>query len=404
MAAANYEDADMNIDFDARLERTNTQSVKFDKRDVVFGNKDVIPLWVADTDFAVPECVTVALRERINHPIYGYSAYPQSLKNAVIGWFKRKHQVDIDPQWLVIAPGVMTSVAAFVQAVTSENEGVIVQPPVYHVFFPAVTHNSRKLVLNPLVKTPTGYDMNLPELNELAAAGARALIFCSPHNPVGRVWSKEELVSLMDISRRHKMNIVSDDIHCDLTYEGERHQFLFELATEDDLLVTTIAPNKTFNIPALGLSALIIKNPTLRKQLQKVFDQLLLGGVNPLSAAAMEAVYAGEADDWHSQLMTYLQVNRDFVHHFFAERDLGIKANCPQATFLSWLDCRDLGMTDAQLKQFFVEECGLGLSPGASFGLGGEGFMRINLGTRTEVLQDALHRIENAIKLRFHRP
>lgn len=379
------------------LERSNTDCLKYDRRAQVFGKDDVLPLWVADTDFAVPECVTDALQKRIAHPVYGYSLYPDSLKVAVIGWFKRKHNVEIKPEWLMFAPGVMTSIGAFIQAFTKPEQGIIVQPPVYQLFYSAITQNNRKLLLNPLLNKGQRYEMNLVELETLARDGAKALIFCSPHNPVGRVWRKDELTSLLDIARRHQLYIASDDIHSDLVFEGNRHQFLFELTDEQDQLITTIAPNKTFNTPAFGLSVLIIKNQRIREEMQRIFDGLMLGGVNPLSATAMEAVYSGKADAWHNELVKYLQANRDLVTQFFESKNLGIKANSPEATFLTWLDCRDLKMTDAELKHFFIEECGLGLSPGRQFGEQGSGFMRMNLGTQRSIITEALERIELAI-------
>lgn len=379
------------------IERSSSNCLKYDRRAQVFGKEDVLPLWVADTDFAVPECVTRALQKRIEHPVYGYSLYPDSLKTAVIGWFKRKHNVEIKPEWLMFAPGVMTSIGAFIQAFTEPEQSIIVQPPVYQLFYSAVTQNKRKLLFNPLLNKKQKYEMNFAELETLAKDGAKALIFCSPHNPVGRVWRKDELTSLLDIARRHQLYIASDDIHCDLVFEGNRHQFLFELTDEQDQLITTIAPNKTFNTPAFGLSVLIIKNQRIREKMQRIFDGLMLGGVNPLSATAMEAVYSGEADAWHNELVKYLQANRDLVTQFFESKNLGIKANSPEATFLTWLDCRDLKMTDAELKRFFIEDCGLGLSPGRQFGEQGSGFMRMNLGTQRSIINEALERIEQAI-------
>lgn len=391
----------MTTSFDNALERAQTDSLKFDKRDAIFGRADVQPLWVADTDFAVAPAISNALQARLDHPIFGYSLYPEAVYTSVIGWFKRKHGVEIKREWLMFAPGVMTSIAAAIRATTQPGDGVIVQPPVYHVFFPAIINNARVQINNPLVYSNGDYQLNLSEFEQQVREGARALIFCSPHNPVGRVWRKDELAQLLAIARQNRTTVISDDIHCDLAYSGHRHQFLFELADEQDALITTIAPNKTFNIPAFGLSLLIVKNPQLRRALQQEFDALLLGGVNPLSVAALGAAYGGQSDQWHDELMAYLQANRDFVHDFFATRDLGIKANLPQATFLTWLDCRALGLSDTQLKRFFVEDCALGLSPGTGFGSGGAGFMRLNLGTSRVQLEAALLRIETACNSRL---
>ncbi|HTF95664.1 MAG TPA: PatB family C-S lyase [Cellvibrio sp.] len=385
----------MTFNFDLPIRRENTNSVKFDGRQQYFGVADVSPLWVADMDFAVPECVSVALRERLEHPVFGYSLYPESLYQVTIDWFLRRHQWKIEREWLLMAPGVVPSLFAAVQAFTREGEGVIVQSPVYFPFFSAVTTNHRTLINNPLREVNSRYEMDLEHLEQCARQGARMLILCTPHNPVGRVWSATELNRVLEIARRYDLTILSDDIHCDLVYPGIQHTMLGRLAQPGDKIITTIAPNKTFNIPGLGLSALVIPDKTQRDAIKQVFDQLHVGNNNPFSIVAYEAAYRG-GDQWLDALMRYLNVTRDFVADFLEKNIPEIRLAKPEATYLLWLDCRGLNLSDAALRDFFIRDCQLGLSPGTVFGAGGSGFMRMNIGVRLEVIKDALMQIKNS--------
>jgi cystathionine beta-lyase len=234
-------------------------------------------------------------------------------------------------------------------------------------------------------------------LERCAADGAKLLLLCSPHNPVGRVWTKTELLQLLDIARRYDLTILSDEIHADLVFPGEQHTTLSTLANASDKIITAVAPSKTFNIPGLGLSALIVPNPEQRVKLQKVFDSLHLSNTNPFSITAFEAAYRG-GEAWLDNLLIYLRDNRDFVRDYLTKNLPGIRLIQSQGTYLLWLDCRDLGMNDAQLKDFFVQQAKVGLNPGESFGLGGSGFMRLNIAAPRAVIAEALTRISNALK------
>lgn len=388
----------MTFDFDLVINRENTSSVKFDGRQQYFGTSDVSPLWVADMDFAVPDCVTRALQERINHPIFGYTLYPETIYESIIDWFQRRHQWTIEREWILFAPGVVPSLFAAVQAFAKEGEGVITQSPVYFPFFSAVTTNNRKLLNNPLREVDGYYEIDFEHLEYSAQQGARLLMLCTPHNPVGRVWSEEELQRVLDIARRYDLTILSDDIHCDLVYSGVKHRMLGLLAQPGDKIITTIAPNKTFNIPGLGLSALIIPDPTQRKAMRLMFESLHVGNTNPLSMAAFEAAYR-EGDEWLDGLMRYLESTRDFAVNFIKENipEIGIRA--PEATYLLWLDCRKLGMSDSELKSFFIHECKVGMNPGYVFGDGGGGYMRMNIGVRRSVIKLALENIKEKLDL-----
>ena len=389
----------MSYDFDKIIVRNDTASVKQDGRAGYFGTADILPLWVADMDFAAPEAVTEALTRRAEHPVYGYTFYPESMYGALIDWLKKRHGWTVERDWIVMAPGVVTSLFASVMAFAEPGDGVIVQPPVYAPFFSAVTTNQRRLIENPLMLVDGVYYIDFEHLERCAADGAKMLIFCSPHNPVGRVWSKAELQQLLEITRRYDMTILSDEIHGDLIYPDEKHITLAMLASERDKIITTIAPSKTFNIPGLGLSALIVPNPVQRIALKKVFDSLHLSNTNPFSIAAFEAAYRG-GEAWLDALLIYLRDNRDFVSDYLKKNIPAIRLIQPQGTYLLWLDCRDLKMTDLQLEAFFVTEAKVGLNSGKSFGKGGNGFMRLNIASPRSVIAEALNRIATTLNTR----
>ena len=389
----------MSFDFDREISRDGTASVKHDGRAAYFGTRDVLPLWVADMDFAAPEAVIRALSERAAHPVYGYTFYPDGLFLALISWLKKRHQWEVEREWILMAPGVVPSLHAAVMAFAQPGEGVIVQPPVYFPFFSAVTSTGRRLILNPLHLENGRYTIDFPHLERCAADGARLLLLCSPHNPVGRVWSRGELEEILRIARRYNLVILSDEIHADLVYPGQRHTTLATLSNDADNLVTAVAPSKTFNIPGMGLSSLIVPNPAHRTELGKVFDSLHIGHSNPFSIAAFEAAYRG-GEAWLDSLLDYLQDTRNFVAAYLAEHLPAIRLIQSEGTYLLWLDCRGLSMNDAQLGDFFVHMAGVGMSPGTIFGEQGSGFMRLNIGTPRKVIAAALERIVHALNAR----
>lgn len=395
----------MSRTFDRLISRENTNSVKWDARRDVFGLENVIPLWVADMDFAVPTAVTRAIIERAEHPIYGYTYFPDSLYQSMIGWFKERHDWEIQREWILMAPGVVPSLNAACMAYAEPGEGVIIQPPVYSPFFTSVRDSGRVVIENSLelketdIGAPAEYRMDLNHLAECAArSDARILLLCSPHNPVGRVWSDGELRAVLDIARRHGLVVVSDEIHCDLTFRDKpRHNVLANLAGPEDDIVTAVAPSKSFNMPGLGLSALVIPDTGRRNIMRAALESMHLPQCNPFSVAGFEAGYR-HGGPWLDDLIEYLQANRDFVIETVRERLPGIQVYASEGTYLLWLDCRGLGLEDAELKRFFVCEASIGMNPGLSFGHQGSGFMRMNIGCPRSVLYNALVQIEAALK------
>ncbi len=394
------------FNFDAVISRQGTHSEKWDGRQQQFGNANICPLWVADMDFASPPCVVEALQARALHPIYGYTQHPSSLFSAVIGWLERRHHWQITQDWILMVPGVVTALHAAALALVPENAGIIVQPPVYFPFFSSVTKTQRKLLLNPLQLQNGHYTIDFAQLKQLAPE-AHMIVLCSPHNPVGRVWQKFELLQLLRIAKHHNLLIFSDDIHADLILPGHQHQMLAALVTDPDCaefaefintnVITAVAPSKTFNIPGLSLSSLIVPNPELRKKLQNTLGLLHIGIFNPFSIAACEAAYT-HGDDWLDALMLYLNNTKHRVADYLIKNLPQIKLIEPQGTYLLWLDCRALNLDDKQLQRFFIEDCGLGLSPGVIFGEAGQGFMRLNMGAPQSLIMEALDKVAAALQ------
>lgn len=384
------------FDFDQIISRADTASEKWDGREAYFGRADVTPLWVADMDFAAPPEVTAALVARAQHPVYGYTMADAAVYSSLIDWLDRQFGWQVERDWIVLTPGVVPSIYAAVQAMTQPGQGVIVQPPVYAPFFSAVTANGRALLQNPLRLEHGRYLMDFAQLEQCAQQGAKLLLLCSPHNPVGRVWQRDELETLLNIARRYRLAVFSDEIHADLIYPEYRHTPLATLARDGDVMITAVAPSKTFNIPGLGLSALIIPDAGVRQTMVAAFASLHVHSTNPFSLTAFTAAYR-HGGEWRDALMLYLRDTRDAVMQYLALHLPRIRTIAPEGTYLLWLDCRELGMSDAQLQAFFVQQCRLGMNPGHVFGQGGSGFMRLNLASPRAVVLAALARVAIAL-------
>jgi cystathionine beta-lyase len=383
------------FDFDQIRNREGTNSLKYDARKSLFGRDDVIPMWVADMDFASPSAVTKALQARANSPIYGYTDFPDSLYDAMMAWFKKRHSWAIKREWIMMCPGVVPSLHAAAMAFAARGESIIVQPPVYFPFFSAVSNTGRSLIANKLALQNNRYTIDFDALEE-SAKKAKMLFLCSPHNPVGRVWGQEELTRIINIAEKHQLVIFSDEIHADLIYPEATHHPLASLTDAVEHIITAVAPSKTFNIAGLGLSALIVPNADYRQKLHMAFETLHVSAANPFSLVAFEAAYAhGEA--WLDALLTYLTKTRDYVIDYLNKHIPQIKCLMPEGTYLLWLDCRALGLSDQALKHFFIHQAGIGLSPGTLFGDGGSGFMRMNIGMPRQVIKEALENIRHAL-------
>jgi cystathionine beta-lyase len=383
------------FDFDREIDRTGMHSVKYDSRLAVFGKTDVIPAWVADMDFAASPAVIRALTERAQHPIYGYTLFPDSLFDALIAWLQRRHNWVVQREWIVMCPGVVPSINAAVMALTQPGDAIIIQPPVYFPFFSAATQTNRQLLQNPLRLDNGRYTIDFDHL-EQCARQAKFLLLCSPHNPVGRVWQPEELERLLQLAAAYNLVIFSDEIHHDLIYPDQQHHVLAALAHNQSSVITAVAPSKTFNIPGLNLSVLIIPDKTMRNAVIQVFNSLHVNASNPFSVTAFEAAYRG-GEAWLEALKIYLRDTRNAVESYLAEHLPEIKTIPAEGTYLLWLDCRAMNLNDAELKHFFIHQAGVGLNPGVQFGQEGSGFMRLNIGAPRQTVLRVLEKIRLAM-------
>jgi cystathionine beta-lyase len=374
--------------FDETIPRAGTDSLKYDLREKLFGHAEVTPLWVADMDFATPACILHALRQRLQHPVLGYSLRTVEMRQALVDWLAHQQGWQINSDWIVFSPGVVPSLALAVQAFSRPGDAVIVQPPVYPPFFSCVERNDRRLLRNPLQLRDNRFHMDMEGLEGLLKQGASLLLLCSPHNPGGRVWSLDELQALVALCERYDCLIVSDEIHADLCYSGERH---CPTARLSDRVVTLTSPGKTFNIAGITPSATLIANADIRTRFERQLQANHLTDGNLLGNVAFGAAYRQGAA-WRTALMDYLAGNQAAALGFVHRQWPSIHAMPAQAGFLLWLDCRALGLRGDALSRFFIDR-GLGLSPGFSFGVEGDGFMRLNFALPRDQLMAALGRI-----------
>lgn len=388
----------MRYDFDRLIERKKTDSAKWDNVNTLFGSDDVLPLWVADMDFPAPAPVVEAIVRRAEHPIYGYTRVPAGLIQAILQRMDNRFGWKIDPSWIVFTPDVVSAVNAAVRAYSGPGGKVIVQSPAYPPFWSSVTNSGAKSVPNELKLVDGRYEIDFHALGQdFKDPMVRAMILCNPHNPVGRVWSPQELTRMGELAQASKVPVISDEIHCELLYKGQRH-YPFASLSEEFLMnsVTCMSPSKTFNLAGLRSAFAIIPNENLRAKFNEARAGLM-GGVGLFGYVAMEAAFR-YGDEWLEQVMEYIEGNRDFAIGFLRENVPAIVPIKPDGTYLLWLDCRKLSLAPTELKGFFNSKAKVGLNDGPSFGVGGQGFQRLNLGCPRSVLEEALKRIETAVR------
>ncbi|MFD1956014.1 MalY/PatB family protein [Paenibacillus thailandensis] len=391
----------MKYDFNLAVNRMGTRSIKWEpafleKLDAA----DTLPLWVADMDFVSPNCVVDALRERVGHRVFGYPFADGDYYDAVTGWLSKRHGWAVKPEWISVTPGIVPALSFIVRALTEPGDGVIIQEPVYAPFRQTVEGHGRTLLNNRLVQTDGYYRMDFDDLERKASLPeAKLLIMCSPHNPIGRVWTEEELRRVGDICLKHGVIVVADEIHHDLVLPGHRHTTYAALGAEyaEQAIICT-APSKTFNIAGLQNSNIIIPNPEMKKKFDKELNLFHVGGSNVLGLTAAAAAYSPEGEEWLEQLLVYLDANADFIGQFLAGRLPGVKYRKPEATYLAWLDFSALIPNGKQLERTVKKEAKVLLNPGYGFGEGGDGFMRLNFGCPRSVLEEALERIARTFK------
>lgn len=390
----------MDYSFDKYISRENKDCVKYDRREAVFGTSDLIPMWIADTDFEVPEFIASALKSRTDYPVYGYSYRSKRFYNAVQLWLKKRHNWDIDSSWIGFSPGVVTGVAFALRALTKQGDGVLIQTPIYPPFFSVISHNERVQVLNELKLVNGHFEIDFDDF-EQKIKKVKAFILCNPHNPTGRAFCYDELKKMGEICVKHNVFIISDEIHFDLVHKPFKHTNIASISNEiANNTITVFASNKTFNTGSLITSVTIIKNSELRNKLTSEMQKLHIDRGNDFGTEAIIAAYNGD-DKWVDSLKDYIAINIKYVKLFLEQNTPKIKLYSPEATFLLWLDFRELELTQQELLDFLVKEAKIGLGNGIDFGEAGNGFMRMNIGTRLDVVKKAMQQLHSAYKNRF---
>lgn len=388
----------MKYNFDEMIDRKNTNSLKYDF--AVERNKpaDVLPLWVADMDLKTPLEVREALKKSAEHGIFGYSDVKLEYFHTLHTWFKTNFAWDTKPEWLVKTPGVVFAICTAIRALTEKGDAVLIQRPVYYPFSFSIKDNERKLVNNPLVYKNGQYEIDFADFEQkIIDNQVKLFILCSPHNPVGRVWTKEELLKVGDICLKHNVIVVADEIHEEFIYEGFQHHVFANLKPEfNDITITCTAPSKTFNLAGLQVSNIFIANASIRHQFKKAMDRTGYCESNAMGLVACQAAYT-YGRDWLDQLKTYLAENLAFTRTFLAEKIPQIKLVEPQGTYLIWLDCSGLHLTDKALEDLIINKAKLWLDAGTMFGPEGSGFERINITCPRATLEKALHQLEKAV-------
>lgn len=388
----------MKYNFDEIIDRTNTNSVKWNFNKELLGYEEVIPMWIADMDFkTVPE-VTQAIIERANHRIYGYSEGMNSYYDSVINWMEKRHNFKIKSDWICTCPGIVPALHFIIKSFTKPGDKIIVQPPVYYPFYDSILHNDCEILNNPLKFDGEKYYMDFDDLKEkVKDKDVKMLILCNPHNPIGKVWSKDDLTKLGDICIENNVVVISDEIHSDLIYKNYNHTAFASISDKfRDNSITCTAPSKTFNLAGLQASNVLISNEYLRKKFKETMISHGVKRLNLFAIVACEAAYR-YGEQWLEELIDYLEENKRYLKTFIKERIPKIKVLESEGTYLVWMDCKELNMSNEELQKFMLEKAGVAFDEGYIFGQGGGGFERINIACPRSILKEALERIEKAV-------
>lgn len=386
------------FDFDTVIERRGTDCLKYDFARERGKTEDILPLWVADMDFQTSPAILERLEERVRHGIFGYSEGKDAYFQALAGWYEKHFDWKVERSWLVKTPGVVFALAAAVRAFTEEGDAVLIQQPVYYPFSEVITDNKRKLVNSPLKLADGHYEMDFQDFEEkIVKEKVKLFLLCSPHNPAGRVWKEWELRKLGDICLAHGVLVVSDEIHSDFVWPGNRHLVFASLCPEyEKITVTCTSPSKTFNIAGLQISNIFIPDAKLRRRFRHEVAAAGYSQPNTMGLAACQAAYEG-GEEWLRELKKYIWDNYLFLKEFLEKRIPEIHALPLEGTYLVWLDFRELGLTEKEREELVVKKARLWLDSGAMFGVDGEGFERINIACPRATLEKALRQLEEAI-------
>lgn len=384
-------------EFNKQINRKGTHSIKWDMLEERYGTDDLLSMWVADSDFKSPQFLINRLMKRAEHGIFGYTDYSDDFFNSFTRWMERHHNTDCKKEWITATPGVVSALNIVIQSLTQSGDKIIIQTPVYPPFYHSVTNNDRLLIENPLIENNNTYTMDFEHLESIIDEKTSLLILCNPHNPIGRVWTREELDRLGKICTEKDILVLSDEIHSDLILPGYKHTPF--MALNDDIAQRTIsafAPSKTFNVAGLATSVLVIPNDALRKQVLNFKERIGFNHSTVFGIEAFTACYE-EGDAWLQDQMAHIQENIDFVNTYLAKHIPSLKAFKMEGTYLMWLDCRALNMSQENLQAFFIQHVKIALNSGDMFGNAGKGFMRVNLATTHKNVECFMTQLKNAI-------
>ena len=388
----------MKFNFDKIIDRTNNFSAKWSEMNKNFGTNNLLPMWVADMDFLTAPCVMEALKDRLEQGIFGYTTRPSSYNESIVNWLDNRFSWKINQEWLMFSPAVITSISLLIQNLTQKNDKIMIQEPVYSPFHNIVESNERSLVISPLVKLDDGsYVMDYEDI-EAKIKDVKVFILCNPHNPVGRVWTREELTRLGEICLKHNVLVISDEIHSDIILKNHKHTPFASISKEfSENTITCMAPTKTFNLAGLQSSFLVVSNPYYYEVMDKAFSILDIKRNNAFSLVATEAAY-NYGEDWLYELIKYIEDNVDFAIDYIKNHMPQLKVKKPEGTYLLWVDFSNLNVDKKDLKNALINKGRIALSDGSSFGIGGDGYYRINLACPRSMVLEGLKRIEFAIK------
>ncbi|MDD2229486.1 MAG: PatB family C-S lyase [Candidatus Cloacimonetes bacterium] len=383
----------MSSRFDQVIDRRKSGCFKYDALKMIYGRDDLLSMWVADMDFAVSDEIQSALSARIQHPVYGYNYRLSEFYDAVQLWQERRFAWFTEREWIVPVPGIVPGISLAVLSLTEPGDGVLIQTPVYPPFFSAATDHGRQLLTSSLVNNNGQYSIDWEDF-ESQLKLSKLFILCSPHNPIGRVWSREELCKIGHLCQKHGVNVISDEIHEDLVYPGFKHIPFASLEDFSEITITGISPAKSFNVAGLATAVLMIPNPKLRKPVKELNEKLHLYMGNSFGIRALIAAY-NDSEAWLAELLQYLNETRELIVDYFPREIPNVKVSPIEGTYLVWLDFRDWEMDDAELQNMMLNKALIALEPGVKFGKDGKGFMRLNFGCSRSTVIDALGRIKN---------
>ncbi|GIN59212.1 cystathionine beta-lyase PatB [Lederbergia ruris] len=379
-----------------KVDRINTSSLKWDGMKLAFGKNELLPMWVADMDFSPPTSVIEKLKERMDHGVFGYTIANENTAQAIVDWTNNRHGWEIRPEWILYSPGVVPSIGMAIQAFTEVGDKVLLQSPVYTPFFNMIENNMREVVNSPLQLVNGRYEIDFADFEEKLKSGVKLFLLCSPHNPGGRVWKKEELVKIAELCKKYDVLIAADEIHADIIFEPHHH---FPLASLDpayqDFVVTFMAPSKTFNLAGLQASFIVAPNEEMRKKLTIIQQTLNLTSLNTFGMIAMEAAYR-DGEEWLNECIAYIEGNINMIDEEISRSLPELDVMRPEGSYLVWIDCRKTGLNDQQLRESLLEKAKLAVNFGASYGKGGEGFIRLNPACHRSIVEEGLERLKIA--------